>query len=99
MVEELSPYGLRLALYLLSMLLFGRLLFVRPALPRGIFLPLTAGALALAAVDALARVSSVLGLPAADIDRDTAIWFATGTPVGIATTRSTSTSASFGKPS
>ncbi len=86
MVDELSPYGLRLALYLLSMLLFGRLLFVRPALPRGIFLPLTAGALALVGVDALARVSSLLGLPAADIDRDTAIWFATGTPVGVATT-------------
>ncbi|GFF05792.1 hypothetical protein [Stenotrophomonas maltophilia] len=29
-MAELSPYALRLALYLVLMLLFGRMLFVRP---------------------------------------------------------------------
>lgn len=32
-MAELSPYALRLALYLVLMLLFGRMLFVRPGLP------------------------------------------------------------------
>jgi len=39
-VAQLSPYALRLALYLVLMLLFGRMLFVRPGLPRGVSLAL-----------------------------------------------------------
>ena len=39
-MAQLSPYALRLALYLVLMLLFGRMLFVRPGLPRGVSLAL-----------------------------------------------------------
>ncbi|PJX34365.1 copper resistance protein, partial [Klebsiella sp. B-Nf7] len=35
-MAELSTYALQLALYLVLMLLFGRTLFARPALPRAI---------------------------------------------------------------
>lgn len=81
-MAELSPYALRLALYLVLMLLFGRLLFVRPGLPRGISLALAVVALILVVIDAVSRLSGVLGIPAADIDPATAHWFLTGTPVG-----------------
>ncbi|HGM7335317.1 TPA: copper homeostasis membrane protein CopD [Stenotrophomonas maltophilia] len=79
---ELSPYGLRLALYVALMLLFGRTLFVRPLLPRGALLAMTFIALLLVAVDALTRLSGVLGIAPTDIDGATAHWFLTGTPVG-----------------
>ncbi|EMT5434629.1 copper homeostasis membrane protein CopD [Stenotrophomonas maltophilia] len=78
----LSPYALRLALYLVLMLLFGRLLFVRPGLPRGISLALAVVALILVVTDAASRLSSVLGISPVDIDGETARWFLTGTPVG-----------------
>lgn len=81
-MAELSPYALRLALYLVLMLLFGRLLFVRPELPRSISLTLAVVALILVVIDAVNRLSGVLGIPAADIDPATAHWFLTGTPVG-----------------
>lgn len=55
-MAELSPYALRLALYLVLMLLFGRMLFVRPGLPRGVSLAL--------ALIALAVVVGMLGLAA-----------------------------------
>ncbi|WP_447903725.1 copper homeostasis membrane protein CopD [Stenotrophomonas geniculata] len=78
----LSPYALRLALYLVLMLLFGRLLFVRPGLPRCISLALAVVALILVVTDAASRLSSVLGISPVDIDGETARWFLTGTPVG-----------------
>ncbi|MCU1050633.1 copper homeostasis membrane protein CopD [Stenotrophomonas maltophilia] len=81
-MAELLPYALRLALYLVLMLLFGRLLFVRPGLPRGISLALAVVALILVVIDAVNRLSGVLGIPAADIDPATGHWFLTGTPVG-----------------
>ncbi|HEL2979837.1 TPA: copper homeostasis membrane protein CopD [Stenotrophomonas maltophilia] len=81
-MAELSPYALRLALYLVLMLLFGRLLFVRPGLPHGISLALAAVALILVVTDAATRLSGVLGISAVDIDGGTARWFLTGTPVG-----------------
>jgi len=81
-VAELSPYALRLALYLVLMLLFGRLLFVRPGLPRGISLALAVVALILVVTDAASRLSGVLGISPFDIDGETARWFLTGTPVG-----------------
>lgn len=81
-MAELSPYALRLALYLVLMLLFGRILFARPALPRGVLLALALIALLLGVTDAVTRLSSVLGLSPADIDLDMARWFLTGTPVG-----------------
>ncbi|WP_142806082.1 copper homeostasis membrane protein CopD [Stenotrophomonas maltophilia] len=81
-MAELSPYASRLALYLVLMLLFGRLLFVRPGLPRSISLTLAVVALILIVIDAVNRLSGVLGIPAADIDPATAHWFLTGTPVG-----------------
>nr|WP_258015491.1 copper homeostasis membrane protein CopD [Stenotrophomonas maltophilia] len=73
---------MRLALYLVLMLLFGRLLFVRPGLPRGISLALAVVALILVVTDAASRLSSVLGISPVDIDGETARWFLTGTPVG-----------------
>ncbi|WP_019337207.1 copper homeostasis membrane protein CopD [Stenotrophomonas geniculata] len=81
-MAELSPYALRLALYLVLMLLFGRLLFVRPGLPRGISLALAVVALILVVTDAASRLSGVLGISPFDIDGETARWFLTGTPVG-----------------
>ncbi|MCU1084768.1 copper homeostasis membrane protein CopD [Stenotrophomonas maltophilia] len=81
-MAELSLYAMRLALYLVLMLLFGRLLFVRPGLPRSISLTLAVVALILVVIDAVNRLSGVLGIPAADIDPATAHWFLTGTPVG-----------------
>lgn len=81
-MAELSPYALRLALYLVLMLLFGRLLFVRPALPRGAAVALAVVALILVVTDAATRLSGVLGISAVDIDGETARWFLTGTPVG-----------------
>lgn len=81
-MAELSPYVLRLALYLVLMLLFGRILFARPALPRGVLLALVLIALLVVVTDALTRLSTVLGLSPADIDLDMAHWFLTGTPVG-----------------
>jgi putative copper resistance protein D len=80
-VAELSPYALRLALYLVLMLLFGRMLFVRPGLPRGVPLALALIALAVVVTDAITRLG-VLGIAPADIDPATAHWFLTGTPVG-----------------
>jgi len=81
-VAELSPYALRLALYLVLMLLFGRMLFVRPGLPRGVSLALALIALAVVVIDAITRLSGVLGIAPVDIDPATAHWFLTGTPVG-----------------
>ncbi len=81
-MAELSPYALRLALYLALMLLFGRMLFVRPGLPRSVSLGLTLVALVLVGIDAVTRLSGVLGIPPVDIDGETARWFLTGTPVG-----------------
>ncbi len=81
-MAELSPYALRLALYLVLMLLFGRMLFVRPGLPRGVPLALALIALAVVVTDAITRLSGVLGIAPADIDPATAHWFLTGTPVG-----------------
>ncbi|HEL3009172.1 TPA: copper homeostasis membrane protein CopD [Stenotrophomonas maltophilia] len=81
-MAELSLYAMRLALYLVLMLLFGRLLFVRPGLPRSISLTLAVVVLILVVIDAVNRLSGVLGIPAADIDPATAHWFLTGTPVG-----------------
>ncbi|WP_401741834.1 copper homeostasis membrane protein CopD [Stenotrophomonas geniculata] len=81
-MAELSPYALRLALYLVLMLLFGRLLFVRPGLPRGISLALAVVALILVVTDAASRLCGVLGISPFDIDGETARWFLTGTPVG-----------------
>ncbi|WP_414493701.1 copper homeostasis membrane protein CopD [Stenotrophomonas maltophilia] len=81
-MAELSPYALRLALYLVLMLLFGRLLFVRPGVPRAVPLALTLIALLLVATDVVTRLSGVLGIAPADIDAATAQWFLTGTPVG-----------------
>lgn len=81
-MAELSPYVLRLALYLVLMLLFGRILFARPALPRPVLLALLLIALLVGVTDAVTRLSSVLGLSPADIDLDMARWFLTGTPVG-----------------
>ncbi|MCI1053159.1 copper homeostasis membrane protein CopD [Stenotrophomonas maltophilia] len=81
-MAELSPYALRLALYLVLMLLFGRLLFVRPALPRGVSLALALIALAVVVADAASQLSGVLGISPFDIDGETARWFLTGTPVG-----------------
>lgn len=82
MVIELSPYALRLALYLALMLLFGRMLFIRPAPARRIFLPLAVIALAVVLLDAAVRVTGVLGLPLAAVDQATVAWFTTATPVG-----------------
>ena len=81
-MAELSPYALRLALYLVLMLLFGPMLFVRPGLPRGVSLALALIALALVVTDAITRLSVVLGIAPVDIDPATAHWFLTGTPVG-----------------
>lgn len=81
-MAELSTYALRLALYLVLMLLFGRTLFARPALPRAVGLAVTLIALALVITDAVTRLSGVLGVAPLDIDRETAHWFLTGTPVG-----------------
>lgn len=81
-MAELLPYALRLGLYVVLMLLFGRTLFARPPLQRGAWLALTGTALALVITDAVARLSSVLGVPPSGIDRGTAYWFLTGTPVG-----------------
>ncbi|MFL6957615.1 copper homeostasis membrane protein CopD [Nocardiopsis yanglingensis] len=81
-MAELSPYALRLALYLVLMLLFGRMLFVRPGLPRGVSLALAVVALVLVGTDTVTRLSSVLGISPLDIDGETARWFLTGTPVG-----------------
>jgi len=81
-MAELSPYALRLALYLVLMLLFGRLLFVRPGLPRGISLALAVVALVLVGTDTVTRLSGVLGISPVDIDGETARWLLTGTPVG-----------------
>ncbi|WP_313413440.1 copper homeostasis membrane protein CopD [Stenotrophomonas sp.] len=81
-MAELSPYALPLALYLVLMLLFGRILFARPVLPRGVLLALALIALLVGVTDAVTRLSSVLGLSPADIDLDMARWFLTGTPVG-----------------
>ncbi|HDS1101764.1 MULTISPECIES: copper homeostasis membrane protein CopD [Stenotrophomonas] len=81
-MAELSTYALRLALYLALMLLFGRTLFVRPALPRAAGLALPLIALALVIIDAVTRLSGVLGVAPLDLDHETAHWFLTGTPVG-----------------
>lgn len=81
-MAELSPYALRLALYLALMLLFGRMLFIRPGLPRSVSLALTVVALVLVGIDAVTRLSGVLGISPVDIDGETARWFLTGTPVG-----------------
>ncbi|WP_409460056.1 copper homeostasis membrane protein CopD [Stenotrophomonas maltophilia] len=81
-MAELSTYALRLALYLALMLLFGRTLFVRPALPRAAGLALPMIALALVIIDAATRLSGVLGVAPLDLDHETAHWFLTGTPVG-----------------
>ena len=81
-MAELSPYALRLSLYAVLMLLFGRMLFVRPGLPRGVSLTLTVIALVLVITDAVTRLSGVLGISPADIDGETARWFLAGTPVG-----------------
>lgn len=81
-MAEFSPYALRLALYLVLMLLFGRMLFVRPALPRGVASALTVIALVLVITDAVTRLSGVLGIAPAGIDREAVRWFLTGTPVG-----------------
>lgn len=67
-MAELSPYALRLVLYAVLMLLFGRMLFVRPGLPRGVSLTLTVIALVLVITDAVTRLSGVLGVSPADID-------------------------------
>lgn len=81
-MAELSPYAQRLALYLVLMLLFGRVLFARPRLPRGAWLALALIGLLLVVTDAVTRLSGVLGIAPADIDAATARWFLTGTPVG-----------------
>ena len=72
-MAELSPYALRLALYLALMLLFGRMLFVRPGLPRSVSLGLTFVALVLVGIDAVTRLSGVLGISPVDIDGETAV--------------------------
>lgn len=81
-MAELSPYAQRLALYLVLMLLFGRVLFARPRLPRGAWLALALIGLLLVVTDAVTRLSGVLGIAPADIDAATARWFLTRTPVG-----------------
>lgn len=81
---DFLPYALRLALYLALMLLFGRMLFARPPLPRRWPLAAALVALALVIVDALVRVCSVLGIAAGELDTATLYWFATATPVGSA---------------
>nr|WP_269670718.1 copper homeostasis membrane protein CopD [Stenotrophomonas sp. SY1] len=77
-------YALRLGLYLALMLLFGRMLFIRPVLATRWYRALILVSLTLVVADAVTRLSGLLGLPPNSIDTGTVLWFATETPVGLA---------------
>ncbi|KAF1016953.1 MAG: Copper resistance protein D [Stenotrophomonas maltophilia] len=81
-MADMAPYLLRLALYLVLMLLFGQALQRRAtARPRttGVLLLAT---LLLVVVEAITRLCSVLGTGWAGVDADSALWYFGSMPVG-----------------
>lgn len=81
---DAAPYLLRLALYLLLMLLFGRALYARSARsPAGVAMIVLA--LLLVLVDAVARLCQVLGIELRQLDADSVRWYLLALPVGAAT--------------